>query len=145
MTTPNTPSFQSLGDGSFYIDENRLRQAELEAERTSRLLDDMFTEEVEVEIYSSKSKSRERETSDSRHPLGLDDESFWLVRTISEKPVWNHAELAALCRERGILFEGALEIINAGCYAEHHAPLVFFEDDEVFVDADLLREIFDEG
>ena len=121
------------------IDAQALRRCAQEAEQTRQMLDELFTEEVEVELYAPDMDESE-ETPETLAPALRD-----LLAALAAKEIWSRPELAALCRQRDIMPEGALEIINDWSWAVHDAQLLLSDDAEISVDMDLLKEILDEG
>ncbi|NTV51339.1 MAG: hypothetical protein HGA69_00685, partial [Desulfobulbaceae bacterium] len=66
-----------------------------------------------------------------------DEKSF---DRLLQQETWERSSLHDLCKELGLMVDGAMEVLNEWAFDNANAPLI--EDgDPVFVDVNLAREI----
>ena len=119
------------------LNEELIRIREQETQQVKTVLENIFTEDEQPiqEIM--------KDDAISTSPLTeLDSEYQELFIKLHTKETWEREELHSICKDMGLMLDGAMEVLNEWSYSHANAPLV--EDgDPIYVDIELAKEITD--
>jgi DNA-directed RNA polymerase subunit beta' len=120
------------------LDEELVKAKLAETEQVQGVLADIFSSDVAGADDSIAFRSANKKVSDALK--GLDNRHRVLLRRLLKKEDWERTEVEKMCKEIGLMIDGALEVINE--WAFEHTDLPVIEDGaSVFVDIQQLLEI----
>jgi len=133
---PEPPKVAKAAKG-YVLNEELINIRAEETKLVKSVLEEIFTEQDEED----KMATEETEAVDSENPLALLDKVHQnLFARLIKKETWDKEEFHKVCKELGLMADGAMEILNEWSYDNVSAPLI--DDGEpVYVDVDLGREI----
>jgi DNA-directed RNA polymerase subunit beta' len=120
------------------LDDELVKAKLAETEQVQGVLADIFSSDTAGTDDSIAFRSANKKDSDALR--GLDNRHRTLLRRLFKKEGWERAEVEKMCKEIGLMIDGALEVINE--WAFEHTDLPVIEDGtSVFVDIQQLLEI----
>ena len=121
---------------NFQLNMSLIESRKKETKEVKAVLEGIFTDQEEETFELTPEDS-----SESKDPLAsLDKEHRNIFNTIITKESWDRSDIQEICKENGLMFDGAMEIINEWAYDFGNAPLI--DDGEpIYVDVNLAREI----
>jgi uncharacterized tellurite resistance protein B-like protein len=131
------PKLDSVNSKGFNLNEELIRIREEETRKVKGVLEGIFSDQIEEVLEIGASVS----VSESANPLSsLDQGHQNFFHRLLKQETWERSSLHDLCKELGLMVDGAMEVLNEWAFANANAPLI--EDgDPVFVDVNLAREI----
>lgn len=122
---------------AFSLDESILAIHESETKDVQSMLGDIFVED-ELEADSEQTETI---SISSENENGIDGQHYSLFECLMKKDIWPLHELEAICRERGLLVNGALEIINEWSFEKVDAPVLEEDGDTIYIDQEIVEEL----
>lgn len=124
---------------AFTLNQELIRIREQETQQVRNVLENIFVEQLEEPAVTESSMAE----APSANPLAeLDQAHQSLFSRLLTQENWERSALYELCKELGLMIDGALEVLNEWAFANANAPLI--EDgDPVYVDVELAKEITD--
>jgi uncharacterized tellurite resistance protein B-like protein len=121
----------------FSLNEEIIRIREIETQQVKGILGEIF-DNAEDEIEEKD------DVSVIPDPLlSLDQVHQDLLGTLLTRETWKKDDLHEVCKELGLMVDGALELLNEWAYEYANVPLI--EDGElVYIDIELAKEILDD-
>jgi hypothetical protein len=126
----------------FSLNQELIKIREEETRLVKGVLEGIFSDQDEVEpIVAAALATAETTTEDSDNPLShLDAAHQAFFNKLLEQETWERASLYEACKNLGLMFDGAMEVINEWAFEHVNAPLI--EDGEpVYVDVNLAKEL----
>ena len=119
----------------FSLNDELIRIREQETQQVRNVLENIFTEQVEEPIPA------ETQADTMENPLAeLDQAHQALLARLVEQEHWERPAVYEICKELGLMLDGALEVLNEWAFANTNVPLI--EDgDPIYVDTDLAKEM----
>lgn len=132
---PTTEDGVSKGFG---LNEELIRIREEETRQVKGVLEGIFTDQTEDQVDISPTPAMVAPTSS---PLAALDEAHQsLFHRLLTQETWERSALYEICKERGLMVDGAMEVLNEWAFDNVNAPLI--DDGEpVYVDVNIGREI----
>lgn len=136
---PKSPAGEGAANG-FHLNEKLIRLREEETRQVKDVLEDIFSDQAEDEaaIFSTPGGN-----APAGSPLAsLDEAHLSLFHRLLTQETWERSALLEICKELGLMVDGAMEVLNEWAFDNANAPLI--EDGEpVYVDINLAKEIID--
>lgn len=119
----------------FSLNDELIRIREQETQQVRKVLENIFSEQTEEPAPA------ESQADTVENPLaGLDQAHQMLLSRLMEQEYWERPAVYEICKEFGLMLDGALEVLNEWAFTNTNAPLV--EDGEpIFVDTELAKEM----
>lgn len=136
IATKAATSQQSTEYASVQLDANTLALHESETQAVQTMLGAIFTDDDEI---TDNEEEAAEDTSDSR----LDTKHLKLYTQLLKKDEWPRDELQLLCKELGLMPDGAIEAINEWSYEIVDAP-VLEDDGNILLDREIVDELMAE-
>lgn len=121
----------------FALDESILAIHKAETKEVQTMLGAIFVEE-ELEDHTGED---ETELTESADVDGLDKSHFTLFESLISKEKWPRSYVETMCRNLGLMVDGALETINDWSYDRVDASVVEDDGDEIYVDQEIVEEL----
>lgn len=136
---PTRPKDEKEKSG-FSLNEALVKIRQEETHQVKGILETIFADEADEPI---ESEDQEPQEQIAENPLGgLDETHQNLFHKLIQKESWERSALHDLCKEMGLMLDGAMEILNEWSFEKTNAPLI--DDGEpVYVDVEIAREIVD--
>jgi tellurite resistance protein len=128
---------KAAGSGSFQLNESILAIHESETKDIQSMLGAIFVEDEP----ESDSDETDAETIHVNEESGIDKQHYALFEKLIGKDKWPREEVEGLCRELGLMLDGALETINEWSFEKVDAAVLEEEGDTIYVDQELVEEI----
>lgn len=124
--------------GGFQLDQELIRIREEETRQVRGVLESIFVDQDEEIADANQIPSLATSTSS---PLASLDEAHQnLFHRLQAQEIWDRPTLYEVCKELGLMVDGAMEVLNEWAFDNANAPLI--EDGEpVYIDIDLAKEI----
>jgi len=121
----------------FSLNEELIRVRLEETRQVKDILEGVFAEPEEEQAESDVDAT----VPPFENPLALLDQAHQdLFHCLLEKEAWERHSLQELCKELGLMVDGAMEVLNEWSIEQANVPLI--EDgDPVYVDVDLAKEL----
>lgn len=124
---------------SFVLNEELIRIREQETRQVRDVLENIFTDHAEepatVEVLE--------ETNQPVSPLdGLDQAHQTLFARLMNQTHWERSAVYEICKELGLMLDGAMEVLNEWAFDSVNAPLLD-DGDPIYFDTELAKEIAD--
>ena len=120
---------------SFQLDEGILAIHESETKDVQSMLNAIFIEdELQAEPDETENITLEEE-------FGIDGKHYSLFENLMRKDKWSRDEVEALCRDSGLMVNGALETINEWSFDKVNAAVIEEDGDAIYVDQEIVEEI----
>ncbi len=131
------PKLDPVNSKGFNLNEELIRIREEETRQVKGVLEGIFSDQDEEALEIGTSMS----VSESANPLSALDQAHQnLFHRLLKQETWDRSSLQDLCKELGLMVDGAMEVLNEWTFDNANAPLI--EDgDPVFVDVNLAKEI----
>ncbi|MCC8194064.1 MAG: TerB N-terminal domain-containing protein [Deltaproteobacteria bacterium] len=124
---------------AFVLNEELIRIREQETRQVRDVLENIFAEDVE-ELASVEVSEQ---TSQPSSPLeGLDEAHQTLFARLAEQTHWERSAVYEMCKELGLMLDGAMEVLNEWAFETVNAPLLD-DGDPIYFDTELAKEIVD--
>lgn len=124
---------------SFVLNEELIRIREQETRQVRDVLENIFTEHVEEPATVEISE----QTTQPASPLdGLDRAHQALFARLGEQTHWERSAVYGICKELGLMLDGAMEVLNEWAFDTVNAPLLD-DGDPIYFDTELAKEIAD--
>lgn len=121
----------------FSLNEELIRIREEETRQVKGVLEGIFSDQDEEQMDIGVSMP----ISKSANPLSALDQAHQnLFHRLLKQETWERSSLHVLCKELGLMVDGAMEVLNEWAFDNANAPLID-DGDPVFVDVNLAREI----
>lgn len=119
----------------FSLNDELIRIKAQETQQVRHVLENIFTEQMEEPVPA------ESQADTIENPLaGLDQTHQTLLSRLVEQEHWERPAVYEICKELGLMLDGALEVLNEWTFANTNAPLI--EDgDPIYVDTELAKEM----
>lgn len=137
LTPQNTTLTSPKEKPTFVLDERILAIHESETKDVQTMLGAIFVDE-ELNELTSESEVEHYESIDAD---GLDSSHFMLFESLVSKEKWAHSDVELMCRNLGLMVDGALETINDWSYDKVDSSVVESDGDEVYVDQEIVEEL----
>ena len=137
--TPTNSQRESTASGpsSFQLDESILAIHESETKDIQSMLGAIFVDDEQ----GSSSDETDGEAVYVDEEPGIDKKHYALFERLISKDTWPREEVEELCRELGLMSNGALETINDWSFERVEAAVLEEEGDTIFVDQELVEEM----
>jgi tellurite resistance protein len=134
-TSESNVSEASATTDTVELDSKKIRKKIEETKKVNVLLTGVFSEKEDDE-----KKIETKKPPKVKNIAGLDDLHSSLVFELLKKPVWKRNEFEAICTEKGLFADGALEIVNTASYDLMDAPLLE-DDDDITVNTEIAEQL----
>jgi len=115
--------------GPINLDRAKIAQLKADSDEVSKKLAAIFAEEpVAVEIPHPLEESKMPSTLGPAGLNQLDPAHAGLLGAVLERSKWTRAEFTQLCKERGLMADGAIESINEASFSQFYEPMIEGED-----------------
>lgn len=122
----------------FSLNEALIRLREEETQQVKGVLENIFVDQLEGE-NEQEDVSLAALSTDSLL-TALDQTHQKLFNKLIKQETWDKTALHEICKELGLMADGAMEVLNEWAFDNVNAPLI--EDGElIYVDVDLAKEI----
>jgi len=122
----------------FSLNEALIKLREEETQQVKGVLENIFVDQVEGG-YEQEDISPNALSADTLL-AALDQAHQKLFNKLITQEAWDKASLHEICKELGLMADGAMEVLNEWAFDNVNAPLI--EDGEpVYVDVDLAKEL----
>ena len=134
------PAEASAGNG-FRLNEKLIRIREEETRQVKGVLEDIFSDQTEDEAALVSAPGVSAPADNPLSPLAsLDEAHQSLFHRLLTQETWERSALCEICKELGLMVDGAMEVLNEWAFDNANAPLI--DDGEpVYVDVNLAKEI----
>ena len=136
FSIPATPPHTEMKEG-FKLNEELIRIRVEETRQVKGVLENIFaddSDEVEINVPAFANNS-------SANPLdALDEAHKKFFHSIVSQETWERKKLQDICKEMGLMIDGAMETLNEWAFNNANAPLID-DGDPVYVDINLAKEI----
>ncbi len=131
------PKLESVKPMGFSLNEELIRIREEETRQVKGVLEEIFSDQDEERTDVDVSMP----TSQPATPLSsLDQAHQNFFHRLLKQETWERSSLHELCKELGLMVDGAMEVLNEWAFDNASAPLID-DGDPVFVDVTLAKEI----
>jgi tellurite resistance protein len=131
------PATADVNKKGFMLNEELIRIRTEETRQVKGILEGIFADQEEVQ----SDKDLPPITSPAENPLdALDKAHQDLFHRLLQQEKWERSSLLDLCKELGLMVDGAMEVLNEWSFDNANAPLID-DGDPVFIDVNLAREI----
>lgn len=132
------PAPEAASRSTFVLNEELIRIREIETAQAKAILTEIFTGEEEP--AEAADAAADEGTADSLS--SLDGPYRELLKRLLVESEWELSALEVVCRDLGLMPDGAMEVLNEWAIANAEAPLIDYGD-PVYIDVDLARGIID--
>ncbi len=139
FTIPKKPA-EKVAVG-FSLNEELIKIREEETRLVQGVLEGIFAEQPEEATGASPAASDAAQApaqADAIAALDKAHQSFF--NRLVQQETWERSSLHEVCRELGLMVDGALEVLNEWAFERANAPLID-DGDPVYVDVNLGKEI----
>lgn len=134
----SSPSETTLSaPNSFELDESVLALHESETKDVQNMLSAIFVEDEDT--YESDNSTMVATITEEE--TGIDKQHYALFESLIRKDKWTREEVETLCRESGLMINGALETINDWSFVRVNATVFEEDGDSIYVDQEIVEEI----
>lgn len=132
-----TPTVEPVKPKGFSLNEELIRIRTEETRQVKGVLEGIFADPEEDQSENDITTT----TSPSENPLSALDKAHQdFFHRLLQQETWERSALHELCKELGLMVDGAMEVLNEWSFDNANAPLID-DGDPVFVDVNLAREI----
>ncbi|MCZ6802902.1 MAG: TerB N-terminal domain-containing protein [Proteobacteria bacterium] len=121
----------------FTLDESILAIHESETKDVQTMLGAIFVDD-ELDDHTSEGETEHSENADVD---GLDNSHFRLFESLISKEKWPRNDVETMCRNLGLMVDGALETINDWSYDKVGTSVVEEDGDEIYVTQEIVEEL----
>lgn len=137
FTIPRPIPESATGKG-FRLNDELIRIREEETRQVKGVLEGIFSDQSEEEAVATP------EPAPIQHPStplnALDEVHQNLLHRLIAQETWERSAIHEMCKELGLMVDGAMEILNEWAFDNANAPLI--DDGEpVYIDVNLAKEI----
>lgn len=134
FTIPRPTPEPGMGSG-FRLNDELIRIREEETRQVKGVLEGIFSDQVEEEVDVGSVPTL------VQNPLNALDEAHQnLFHRLLTQDTWERSAIHEVCKELGLMVDGAMEVLNEWAFDNANAPLI--DDGEpVYVDLNLAKEI----
>lgn len=137
FTIPRPTPESTTGKG-FSLNEELIRIREEETRQVKGVLEGIFSDQAEEEADTGPVPALVQHPST---PLNaLDEVHQNLFHRLLAQETWERSAIHELCKELGLMVDGAMEVLNEWAFDNANAPLID-DGDPVYVDVNLAKEI----
>ncbi|MDP1559753.1 MAG: tellurite resistance TerB C-terminal domain-containing protein [Nitrosomonas sp.] len=137
FTIPRPIPEPAIGKG-FRLNDELIRIREEETRQVKGVLEGIFSDQAEEEADAGPVPTLVQHSST---PLNaLDEVHQNLFHRLLTQETWERSAIHELCRELGLMVDGAMEVLNEWAFDNANAPLID-DGDPVYVDVNLAKEI----
>jgi tellurite resistance protein len=122
---------------SFQLDESILAIHESETKDVQSMLGAIFMEDEPA----GESNETATNTTAVEEESGIDKKHYSLFESLIRKNRWSREEVEALCRDLGLMVNGALETINDWSFDKVDAAVLEEDGDAIYIDQEIVEEI----
>ena len=134
---PTTEPATKIG---FSLNDELIRILEEETRQVKGVLEGIFSDQAEEEADAGPVPSLVQHPSP---PLNaLDEVHQNLFNSLLTQEIWDRSAIHEMCKELGLMVDGAMEVLNEWAFDNANAPLID-DGDPVYVDVNLAKEIID--
>lgn len=120
----------NVSSSGFVLNEAELKRQEQETQDVQKILSSIFQDDTEEVVEAETVSGVE----------GLDALHSRLFRQLIAQESWPRATVEAMCKDLGLMLEGAVETINDWAFDQADAPLI--EDDgDIIMDREIVEEL----
>jgi hypothetical protein len=119
----------------FTLNEEVLALHESETNEVQDMLGAIFIDDSVEDIFVKDTPQQS-----SPDELELDQKHLDLFIYLKEKEKWARSDVMEFCQSLGLMFDGALEVINDWSFEKVDAP-VLDDDDDIYVDLEIVEEL----
>ena len=128
---------------AFALNEELIRIREQETRQVRDVLENIFAEQVEEAAPVDTAPQVAQSDLGSASPLeGLDQAHQNLFSRLAAQTHWERDAVYEICKELGLMLDGAMEVLNEWAFDNVNAPLVD-DGDPIYFDTELAKEIVD--
>lgn len=132
-----TPTVEPVKPKDFSLNEELIRIRTEETRQVKSVLEGIFADQKKDQAENDITTT----TSPSENPLtALDKAHQDFFHRLLQQETWERSSLHDLCKELGLMVNGAMEVLNEWSFENANAPLID-DGDPVLVDVNLAREI----
>lgn len=133
---------QSVPSPGFTLNKELIRIREQETQQVRSVLENIFTEE-EHETASATIGQQDGVKASGSPFENLDTAHQKLLLRLKEQTHWEREAVYEVCKDLGLMPDGALEVLNEWAFENANAPLI--DDGEpIYFDIELAKEILNE-
>jgi uncharacterized tellurite resistance protein B-like protein len=115
--------------GPINLDRAKIAKLKADSDEVSKKLAAIFAEEpITVEIPPPLEESKMPSTLEPAGLNQLDPAHAGLLGAVLKRSQWTRAEFTQLCKERGLMADGAIESINEASFSQFDEPMIEGED-----------------
>mgnify|MGYP001212174796 CR=1 FL=1 len=132
-----SPDIEPVQTKGFSLNEELIRIRTEETRQVRGVLEEIFADQVDDQDDDNLTV----DIPTTKNPLeSLDTVHQTFFHRLLEQETWERSAMHDLCKELGLMVNGAMEVLNEWAFDHANAPLI--DDGEpVFVDVDLAKEI----
>ncbi len=136
---PSSPQSETIASAptSFQLDESILAIHESETKDVQSMLGAIFMEDEPT----GESDDSATDTTAVEVETGIDKQHYALFESLIRKDKWTREEVKSLCRDSGLMVNGALETINDWSFDKVDAAVLEEDGDVIYVDQEIVEEI----
>ncbi len=138
FSIPRSTAKESVTFKGFRLNEELIRIREEETRQVKGVLEGIFSDKVDDDVATDNAPAT---LASPNNPLvTLDETHMSFLHHLLTKETWDRASLYEICKARGLMIDGAMEVINEWAFKNANASLID-DGDPIFVDVNLAREI----
>ena len=134
-SSSSQPEITASAPTSFLLDENILAIHESETKDVQSMLGAIFMEDEPAGELNETAPVTAVEES------GIDKQHYSLFESLIRKDKWSREEVEALCRDSGLMVNGALETINDWSFEKVDSAVLEEDGDAIYVDQEIVEEV----
>lgn len=131
---------EEISSSTFSLDDSILAAHEQDTKDARSMLESIFVDDLDDAELTQPAPLVKVEEDGNATFAGLDEAHSALLDILLKKEVWDREEVHELCKQQGLMVDGAIETINDWSFDEVDAPLLD-DDGEIYVDAEIVEEI----
>lgn len=128
----------SSAPSSFQLDESILAIHESETKDVQTMLNAIF---VEDEPATGEYDDSTTDSTPIEEEVGIDKQHYALFESLIRKDKWTREEVEVLCRNLGLMVNGALETINDWSFDKVDAAVLEEDGNVIYVDQEIVEGI----
>ena len=124
----------------FHLNPELLRIIDQETQQAQSFIDKIFTDQTEEPENISAVSTDNKLVN---NPIAALDEAHQkLLHLLLAQETWERSGVHKMCKELGLLTDGAMEVLNEWAFDNANSPLIE-HGDPIFIDINLAKEIID--
>jgi len=131
------PTIEPIKSKGFRLNKELIQIRTEETRQVKGVLEEIFTDQEEEHAENDITET----ILQSENPLSALDKAHQnFFHRLLQQETWERSSLHDLCKELGLMVDGAMEVLNEWSFDNANAPLID-DGDPIFVDVNLAREI----